>query len=88
MMTAKEFNLVAIEFGLTLKVIAANNNDLLRNAEFNIFWQTVRGFTYVARISNPRFDTNRFNDFINEVALGQRDSYGKLIKPIKEKAGA
>lgn len=74
-MTRKHFVEIATEFGYVLRQIKDNSHE-----EVLVFWQTVRAFTHAAKVINPNFSDERFEQFIYEVSVGIRDLEGKKVK--------
>jgi protein-disulfide isomerase-like protein with CxxC motif len=79
-MSAKDFNAMAIEFGLMLKEINYDSDPHSKAKRTHTVEDAYRAFCRVATASNPTFDQERFYDFVSDVMNGTRDKTGKKAK--------
>ena len=79
-MTTKDFNAMAIEFGLTLKEINFDSDPSSKAKRTQTVEDVYRRFCRVAAASNSAFDKDRFYDYVTEVMNGKRDAQGKRTK--------
>ena len=80
MMSAKDFNAMAIEFGLMHKEIDYDSNAVSQAKRFVTLNECIHRFCRVAAASNSAFDRARFEQFVVDVATGVRNAEGKKVK--------
>lgn len=73
-MTRKNYNSIATAFGLDMRLLSNVEGNALVGA-----WQMVDAFCLVATADNPRFDSERFGNWVRETFQGLRDSEGKKV---------
>ena len=69
-MTKKDFERFATEFGMTLRDYDGTGLE-------HVAWATIGAFCEAARQANPRFDRERFEAWVREVASHVRDASGR-----------
>lgn len=84
-MSHKDFDAMAIEFGLAIRWCANAGSQDLTDAQLLTVKRNVESFCRVAKSSNSLFDRQRFLDFVDDVATQRRDAFGKLVPVKKEK---
>lgn len=72
-MTRKHFETIAISLGQSLRDYDPASN------EWEAIVATVHTLAYDLRTLNPRFDMDRFLDFVLDVSTGARDLDGKKV---------
>lgn len=72
-MTRKHFETIAISLGLSIRDYDVESN------EWEAVVATAHHIAHDLRSLNPRFDKNRFLDFVLDVATGARDLDGKKV---------
>jgi hypothetical protein len=73
-MTRKHFTAIAITLGQQMRRYDE------RPAECQVIWETAIELARDFRVANPRFDVQRFLEFVRDVAEYRRDLDGKQIK--------
>ena len=71
-MTRKMYEQMATEFGLAMQ-------EQDSEAEYGL-WAGVKAFCTVAKRDNPKFNAERFNQWVTEVCDGERNVNGERIK--------
>lgn len=72
-MTRKHFNSIAISIGWTLRDYERESR------EWNAILDTASTIAADLRVVNPRFDTDRFLNFVLDVAERRRDLEGRKV---------
>ena len=72
-MTRKHFETIAISLGQAMRDYDVESN------EWEAVVHTAHNIAYDLRSLNPRFDMDRFLDFVLDVATGARDLDGKKV---------
>jgi hypothetical protein len=73
-MTRKHFETIAISLGYSLR------NTVKESVEWYVVLGVARGLAVDLRATNPRFDSDRFVEFVRDVGEYRRDLDGKRIK--------
>ena len=79
-MSKKDFNAMAIEFGMQQREINFDSDPYSKAKRTNTLNESVYRFCSVARVSNPLFSEERFTEYVEDVAQRRRDNTGKLVK--------
>lgn len=72
-MTRKDYELIAISFGATLREHAPQSK------EYNAIIDAALNLAADLRSTNPRFDSDRFVEFTLDVAAERRNLDGKRV---------
>lgn len=73
-MTRKHFEAIAITLGQQMR---RHDDD---SAAWSAIWETAIELARDFRVANPRFDVQRFLEFVRDVAEYRRDLDGKRTK--------
>jgi 2',3'-cyclic-nucleotide 2'-phosphodiesterase (5'-nucleotidase family) len=87
---AKKYDAIAIKFAKNLVTLNNSKNEAIDPAQVYYFatmmagyWTAIYTYKRNEQEVNPRFDSERFEDFIQDIVDGKRDENGKLIKSRK-----
>ena len=87
---AKKYDAIAINFAEFLVRMDKVKNQSTDPSQVHYFatmmagyWSAIYTYKRNEQLANPRFDSERFEAFIQDIVDGKRDANGKLIKARK-----
>lgn len=87
---AKKYDAIAINFAEFLVRMDKEKNQSTDPSQVHYFatmmagyWSAIYTYKRNEQLANPRFDSERFEAFIQDIVDGKRDANGKLIKARK-----
>ena len=92
---AKKYDAIAIKFAKNLVTLNNSKNQADEASQIYYFstmmsgyWSAIYTYKRNEQEVNPRFDSERFEDFIQDIVDGKRDENGKLVKTTKTRKAA